>query len=40
MIEAIYNVGVYTLDNKHVSLDDAEQVTKILCEDPKKLRSL
>ena len=35
MIEAIYNVGVYALDNKHVSLDDAEQVTEILCEDPK-----
>ena len=35
MIEAIYNVGVYALNNKHVSLDDAEQVTEILCEDPK-----
>lgn len=35
MIEAIYNVGVYALNNKQVSLDDAEQVTKILCEDPK-----
>jgi len=35
MIEAIYNVGNYVLNEKQVSLDDAEQVTKILCEDPK-----
>ncbi len=35
MIEAIHNVGVYVLDDKGVSLDDAEQVTEILCEDPK-----
>ena len=35
MIETIYNVGVYALNNKHVSLDDPEQVTEILCEDPK-----
>jgi len=35
MIEAIYNVGVYALDDKGASLDDAEQVTEILCEDPK-----
>lgn len=35
MIEAIYNVGVYSLSNKHVSLDDAEHITEILCEDPK-----
>lgn len=35
MIEAIYNVGSYALNEKRVSLDDAEQVTEILCEDPK-----
>jgi len=35
MIEAVYNVGVYALDTNHLSLDDAEHVTEILCEDPK-----
>ena len=35
MIEAIYNVGAYALSTNHVSLSDTEQVTNILCEDPK-----
>jgi len=35
MIEAIYNVGSYALNEKQVSLEDDEQVTNILCEDPK-----
>lgn len=35
MIEAIYNVGKYVLNENQASLDDAEQVTEILCEDPK-----
>jgi len=35
VIEAIYNVGAYALSNNHVSLSDTEQVTNILCEDPK-----
>jgi len=35
MIEAIYNVGSYALNEKRVSLEDDEQVTEILCEDPK-----
>ncbi|MCW4018973.1 MAG: TIGR02556 family CRISPR-associated protein [Candidatus Bathyarchaeota archaeon] len=34
MIEAIYTVGVYSLHNRHANLDDAKQVTEILCEDP------
>ena len=35
MIEAIYNVGKYVLNENQVSLDDTEKVTAILCEDPK-----
>jgi hypothetical protein len=35
MIEAIYNVGNYVLNEKQLSFDDDEQVTRILCEDPK-----
>jgi len=35
MIEAIYNVGSYALNEKRVSLDNPEHVTRILCEDPK-----
>ena len=35
MIEAIYNVGRYALNEEQVSLEDNEQVTAILCEDPK-----
>lgn len=36
MIEAIHDVGIYALEKKeNVSLSDTEQVTGILCEDPK-----
>jgi len=35
MIEAVYDVGVYVLDDKRVNLEDDEHVTDILCEDPK-----
>lgn len=35
MIEAIYNVGKYVLNENQINLDNDNQVTEILCEDPK-----